>query len=251
MQYLCTNTHNFYKRVSKEVFRFKSFALNQQSEVFKLTTDAVVLGCLCTPSSGKALDVGCGTGILALMMAQRMPDLTQISAIDTNKHAVDLANHNFNDSIWYNKLNARHIDILDSQSDSASYDLIISNPPFYQSGLLPINNTKRTGKHIDNLTFEKLIQKVAKLLSGNGLFSIILPYESSIKFQEIALIHGLHIHRRIDIKPRPQLVFNRSVLELGFEHRELKSTTLSLRDKQGQHYSDALKKLTGPFYLDS
>ena len=251
MQYLYTNTHNFYKRVSKEVFRFKSFSLNQQPEVFKLTTDAVVLGCLCTPSSGKALDVGCGTGILSLMLAQRMPDLTQINAIDTNKHAVDLANHNFKDSIWCDKLNARYIDILDLQSDSASYDLIVSNPPFYESGLLPINNTKRTGKHIDNLTFEKLILQVVQLLSGDGLLSIILPFESSPKFQKIAVSHGLHVHRRIDIKPRPHLLFNRSVLELGFEHRELESKTLSLRDEQGQHYSEALNKLTGPFYLDS
>jgi tRNA1Val (adenine37-N6)-methyltransferase len=250
MQYLSTNTHNFYKRVSKEVFRFKSFTLNQLPEVFKLGTDAVLLGSLCTQSSGKALDIGCGTGIIALMIAQRMPSLTQITAIDTNKQAVDLAQYNFNHSIWNNKLIAKHKDLLNIDSPRGSYDLIISNPPFYKNRFLPQDQIKKISKHIDNLSFAKLIQNVSRLLSGKGIFSVILPYEHVLEFQEIASIHGLYIQRRIDIKPRPQLFFNRSVLELGFEHLELKDSTLNLRDERGQQYSEACKKLTESFYLD-
>ena len=243
------NTYYFSKQVKKEDFRFKAFALAQQDTVFKLGTDAILLGSLCKVCSGRALDIGCGTGILSLMVAQRMPGLHSIDAIDINTDAVDLANRNFKSSPWRGICKGFEADIATFDNEGKSYELIITNPPFYQNSLLAATEVNAQSKHSDTAKFQMLIGKTASLLAPQGTLSLIIPFEHKQELKDFAKTVGLFIQRIVDIQPRPQKPYNRSIVELGFEQMDMTNKSLSVRNVQGQHYSADFASLTEPFYL--
>lgn len=158
----------------KEEFRFKQFAVCQSQSAMKVGTDGVLLGAWCEVEGAKrVLDVGCGTGLVALMVAQRNADAT-VDAIDIDDIAVDEANGNFSRSPWADRLSASVADLADF--GAGEYDTIVSNPPFFTEKVLSPDARRAAARQVDSLPLEVLFRKSYELLSPVGSLSIITPY---------------------------------------------------------------------------
>jgi tRNA1Val (adenine37-N6)-methyltransferase len=239
-------------RQAPEIFHLKHFDVLQHGGVMKVGTDSFILGALATVLPGKALDIGCGTGILALMLAQRQPALSNIVGIDILREAIDLASENFSRSRWSSRLSAVHSRAQDySLRDREKFDLIISNPPFYKDGFLPKDRTKRSNKHTVELSFASLLSAVGNLLSDKGRFSTIIPANITEEFIDTALSEDLFLDRRVEIFSRPNMAAVRNVLEFTRDDSEqMQYGELILRDESGQSYSKEYLYLTREFHRD-
>lgn len=183
----------------------------------KVGTDAVLLGSWIRPLDAyNILDIGTGTGIIALMVAQK--STAEIDAIDIDEGAYLQAKENFRISPWFNRLHILQT-ALQSYSDTCAkrYDLIISNPPYFRQASKPQEEARTTARHADTLTFQELIAGVNKLLTPNGRFCVVLPFKEGMEFMDMAQSNGLFCHRLARIhtvadKPEKRLLmeFNRT-----------------------------------------
>ncbi len=179
--------------MSNTFFRFKQFIVNQDHTAMKVGTDSVLLGGLSTHTTtavSRILDVGTGTGVVALMLAQRYPQ-SIVSAIDIDPDAVHQATQNFKDSPFANRLSAQQADYRAFQADSL-YDIIVSNPPFFSNSLTCPNKKRTLARHDDTLPLADLIRLSATYLSPNGTFSLILPYDAIRQTTTIAEKNALY-----------------------------------------------------------
>lgn len=252
MQFYVLKNNKNDDRQDPEIFHLKHFDVLQDGGVMKVGTDSFVLGTLATVVPGKVLDIGCGTGILSLMLAQRQPNLFNIVGIDILIEAVELASENFSRSRWSSRLSAVHSRAQDySLQDGEQFDLIISNPPFYKDGFLPKDKTKRSNKHTVELSFVSLLSAVGNLLSDQGRFSTIIPANAADDFIDIALSEGLFPDRRVEIFSRPNMTAIRNILEFTrVEPEEMQNDELILRNESGQSYSREYLFLTKEFHRD-
>lgn len=163
-------------------FRFKQFVVKQQNNVFKIGTDSVLLGAWTQlPKAQSVLELGTGTGVISLMLAQRFK--ARILAIDLQEAAVRLAQENFHHSPWSTQLVAAHNDflLLDEQH---LFDAIVSNPPYFENSLKSTNSSKMLARHLDHLPLPKMSEKVHQLLAPQGEFFVILPPNIFQRLQE-------------------------------------------------------------------
>ncbi len=195
-------------------FTFKQFSVNQDSCAMKIGTDGVLLGAW-TPlinNPYNVLDIGAGTGILSLMLAQRS-NAEQIDAIEIDEDAYEQCVENFEASPWSDKLFCFHAgldEFVDEPEDE--YDLIISNPPFYTDDYKSDNTSRDLARFEDALPFEELIEAAALLLSDNGIFSVIIPYKEEERFVALCkelVLFPLKITR---VKGTPTSEIKRSLL---------------------------------------
>lgn len=252
MQFYPLKNNKIDDRQDREVFHLKHFDVLQHGGAMKVGTDSFMLGTMATVMPGAALDIGCGTGILSLMIAQREPKLSSIVGIDINTEAVTLASENFSISKWANRLSAVHSRAQDySLPSETKFDLIISNPPFYQEGFLPKNETKRLNKHTIGLSFSSLLSSVGRLLSNTGQFSTIIPANAVTDFVNLAVAEGLFLNRKVDIYSRPNQDPMRNILEFKRDETDhIQQSELTLRDETGQFYSKEYLILTKEFHRD-
>jgi tRNA1Val (adenine37-N6)-methyltransferase len=196
--------------------------------------------------SHRILDIGTGTGLIALMMAQRCNDCN-ITAIDIDSEAVSQANENIQASPWKEKVVAIQQDIRSFHPDDY-FDTIVSNPPYFINSLKSSDTQRNTARHTDTLSAEELMQKTADLLTENGYFSIILPTE---QIEELILIServGLYPSRRTHVITRPGLMPKRTLME--FCKRKTSFLTDELVIELDRHvYSKEYIALTRDFYL--
>ena len=171
-------------------FQFKQFLLFQDKCAMKFGTDSAILGSLLNPppNGENALDIGSGTGVLSLMLAQRSP--IRIDAIEIQEDAFLQTEENFKNSPWCERL-ASFNSSLQSYSTKKTYDYIFSNPPYFSNSLKNLENNRKTSRHTDSLSFDELASNVSKLLSNIGEFTLILPVESFHEFQNFAFTHKL------------------------------------------------------------
>lgn len=224
-------------------FQFKKFTINQSTNVFRVGTDGVLLGVLSTVEhANKILEVGTGTGLISLMIAQRNPT-SDILAIDLNREAVDLARENFENSPFQKQLKVQHQDFKDFSSEER-YDLIISNPPYFQE-----NSSSKdiVARQQTELTFESLIQKSAGLLSAKGLLSVIIPFESGNYFESRGLEYELCLSRKIKIFGINNAAPKRWILEFSRTEGEILETEFVI-EKSPRTYSDEYLELTKEFH---
>ena len=215
----------------------------------KVGTDSVLLGCLVTINNAvNCLDIGTGTGILSLMLAQRNNAL-QIDAIEIDEQAFLQANNNFSSSKFSRQIQA-HCCALQSFAPNNKYDLIISNPPYFVSkNNFSIANIQRAkARHDNDLSFEDLIHSVIKLLSETGKFILILPIAEAIIFKELATQKGLFLNKEIFIKPKPIKQNNRIIMEFSLLQKE-KITNEFVIYNEDNSQTEAYKNLTSEFYL--
>lgn len=225
-------------------FQFKRFEIQQSKKVFRVGTDGVLLGSLCSVlNAKKALEIGTGTGLISLMVAQRN-QTTAILAIDINPEAVQLANENFANSPFQKRIRAVHQD-LKSWETNEKFDLIFSNPPYFEE-----NPSQKDilARQQTELSFQDLSEKASQLLSENGLFSVIIPHDSADDFIQICIENQLHLHRKINISGIKNGPTKRCVLEFGF-HKKNPDESEFYIEKSPRQYSDEYLELTRDFHV--
>lgn len=224
-------------------FRFQQFDIQQNAEVFRVGTDAVLLGALAAVSEAKkVLEVGTGTGIISLMVAQRNPE-ARILAIDINSEAVDISQTNFSTSPFADRIKSQHQDLKNFETDE-KFDLIISNPPYFE-----VNSSEKNivARQRLELNFSDLIEKSSQLLSENGLFSVIIPVDSEKEFTEICFNNNLFLQRKVIIKGIKTSEPKRLVLEYSFTESETQEENFVI-EKSPRVYSDEYLELTKDFH---
>ena len=225
-------------------FQFKEFEILQSKKVFRVGTDGVLLGSLCSVfNAKKALEIGTGTGLISLMVAQRNPNTT-ILAIDIDPEAVKLANENFSNSPFRERIKAVNQD-LKTWEINEKFDFIFSNPPYFEE-----NPSQKyiLARQQTELSFQNLIEKSSKILTENGLFSVIIPYDSANDFIKICLENRLYLNRKINISGIKNAAAKRCVLEFGFDEKNLDESNFHI-EKSPRKYSDEYLELTKDFHL--
>lgn len=231
-------------RADNHIFQFKRFKIDQTGCAMKVNTDGLLLATLAQiENPNRVLDVGTGTGLIALIMAQRF-DSSIIDAVEIDSIAAQRAQSNFKDSPFYERLNLINLPITDyfSQSD-ISYDLIISNPPFFINSLKNENQLKEQARHTTEYFFKDLLVNSAQKLNEGGSLILILPIETADLIEKmIKLIPNLNINEVIMIHSFEMSIAHRKILKIGLNYLEMKHNKFVIYESHGI-YSDEYQKL--------
>lgn len=228
-------------------FEFKQFRIEQHKSAMKVGTDGVLLGAW-TPLDGacRILDVGTGTGLIALMLAQRSE--ARIDAVEIDLAASMEARYNFEQSAWSKRLNLINADFLQfAGSSENTYDLIVSNPPFFVNSLKTSNAALAVARHNDWLSFSQLISGARKLLGSSGRFCVILPSSSFPEFKECARLAGFYLHHVTSVIPKTGKASKRILMEFSLLTGYPSEDELTVLDSEGR-YTEDYKMLTASFY---
>lgn len=227
-------------------FRFKQFAIQGGQSGMPVSTDGVLLGAWAfrdTPQ--RILDIGTGTGLLALMCAQRF-EQAQIKAVDIDTHAFAAASHNVADSPLAVRIRVVQQDILQADPEDP-FDGIICNPPYFNSGETSQHSQRATARHTDNLSHSALIEAMSRLLSTNGRAALILPLVEGEQFIQLAQQRGWFVARRCEVRPSQRKPVHRLLFELQKTQCDCQFSTLTIQESDG--YSADFIALTRAFYL--
>lgn len=229
-------------------FKFKHFTIQQEHSALKVGTDAMLLGAISNHKNPNyCLDIGAGTGVIALMLAQKFQN-SHIFAIEPNQASYSDCQTNFQLSDWNDRLSAFQTSIQEFETNQ-QFDLIVTNPPFYENALLSDSHESNLAKHATIGLLEEFFTGAKKRLSEIGLFWIILPIESKEKWMAFALDIGLHIHVEHHIESIPG-TFKRCILAFGLEKiDEISIRTLLVRNSDNS-YSSEYKELTKEFHFN-
>lgn len=235
--------------MANSFFRFKRFTVYQSDAVLKVSTEACILGAWATAPAGatRLLDVGTGTGLLALMLAQRHPDAV-IDAVDVDETAVRQATENAA-SPFAERIRVLNQPIQEFGQSTLPYDFIVANPPFYQNNLRSPDAARNAAKHAESLTFEELLAAVGRLLAPAGAFAVLLPPFETEAFLRKAAETGLFLRRQLRVRHRTSGKLFRLVSELGFSEKSEVFEDLNIHDSEGG-YSPEFVALLKPYYLN-
>lgn len=236
--------------MSNLYFTFKQFTVSQNHSAMKVGTDGVLLGSWIDTKGAKSiLDIGAGTGLLSLMLAQRSTAF--IDAIEIDADACIDARFNFSQSSWNHRLRVIEGDFLEIATQSSKqYDLIVSNPPFFKNSLQSTKSKRNLARHANSLPHEALLKGVANLLTSDGRFYVVIPSDISKDFISTARLTGLHpetsllvFSKETDTKPVRTFI--------RFSHIDCKARedSLSIYTNIANHYTDEYRHLTKDFYL--
>lgn len=217
-------------------FRFKEFIVHQDKAAMKVCTDACILGAWTAvriKNKNKILDIGAGTGLLSLMLAQK--SAAAIDAIELVGDSADQAKENISKSPWPAQIRLTEGDIRISSLD-ADYDFIISNPPFYESDLWSPEEKKNKAKHNQSLRLDELIIYINSHLSESGSFSVLLPFHRMKYFETLAKENGFFLQERLDIRQTPAHNHFRSIgLFNRQEATHVISDELTIKNEKGRN----------------
>jgi tRNA1Val (adenine37-N6)-methyltransferase len=236
--------------MSNNYFSFKQFTIYQDQCAMKVGTDGVLLGSWTdVENASRILDVGTGTGLIAIMLAQRSTAL--IDGVEIEKNACLQARKNATGSPWHKRINLYHDSIQHfSKSRSSGYDIIVSNPPYFQNSLKPPGRLKTLAKHDEGLSYASLLSCSAKLLIPGGRLSFIVPAADQKQFTSLADFHRLQPSRLTWVRPAPMKDYSRCLMEFsakpGIAYVE---NELVIRKDDLTAYSDEYVELTRDFYL--
>lgn len=235
--------------MSDTTFRFRQFTVHQEKCAMKVGTDAVLLGSWVQPYAAlRILDIGTGTGLIALMLAQK--SLAQIDAIDIDEGAFLQAKENFRISPWFDRLHIFHKSFQDFVSENpGQYDLIVSNPPYFQHASKPSHESRINARHNDSLSFGELIKGVKKILSPAGRFCVILPFKEGMEFMDQAHSEGLFCHHLIRVKTKASKAEKRLMMEFGYHFGLLTEEELIIQEEDNS-FTENYIKLTKEYYLN-
>ncbi len=231
-------------------FQFKQFLIIQEKAAMKVGTDGVLLGAWVNVQHEKnILDIGTGTGLIALMMAQRTSAL--ITGIEIEKNAFEEAFQNCKNSNWPERLFVQNISFQEfAEKSSEKFDLIISNPPFFFNDKKSKNSNLAIAKHNDLLPLPDLVSGGKKLLSTEGKLAAILPVIPAKKLIDLASEKGLHLVRLTKIIPTPQKEPNRYLMEFSQIQKATLKDSLTIFEEPGGQFSASYRELTRDFYLN-
>lgn len=233
--------------MSSDCFRFKQFEVCHAGCAMKVGTDGVLLGAWASCQQ-RILDVGTGSGLIALMLAQRF-EAAQIDAVDIDGDAVRQATDNFAHSKWSNRLHCRQIAVQDLAKEDVRYDAIVSNPPYFVDSLKNPNLQRQTARHTDTLSYEELLASCEHLLTADGVLSLILPAESEQVVLDTAKSVGLYPTRLVHVYSKPGKPVKRILLELQKRNDQPCEESHFYIESATSPRSDEYTALTKDFYL--
>ncbi len=235
--------------MGQDFFRFKQFGIRQNLDVMRVNMDGVLLGAWAkTEKANRVLDVGTGTGVIALMLAQR--GAQQVDAIDISAEAVRQATGNADHSPWSDRIQVHAAPLqLWAENCEHPYDLIVSNPPYFCRSLKSPKDVRNITRHTEALPQEELAESVALCLSKDGIFCAIFPMAEGAMFISKAIEFGLHCRRTLLLHSKPNSRPKRILCEFQQSAGELTENALTIYDSKGE-YSSQYKALTQDFYLN-
>jgi len=232
------------------VFQFKQFAVDQTGCAMKINTDGVLLGAFANAENAQnILDIGTGTGVIALMLAQQFLS-AQIYAVEVDEPAALTAAKNFQNSSFVDRLKVYQQDFQTyfAENPGKRYDLIISNPPFFLNSLESPKANKTVAKHTDKAFFEELIRVIAKHLTENGLCWLILPLQSAELVKELSVLNDLFLRRIVTVYSFEHSIPHREILSLGLSRSEAENSKLVIYESIG-NYTAEYKQLLKPYFI--
>jgi tRNA1Val (adenine37-N6)-methyltransferase len=230
-------------------FQFKQFTINQQHCAMKVGTDGVLLGAWANVEKAEnILDIGTGTGLITLMLAQRSNAI--IKAIEIEKDAFLQAKENIENSNWKDRISIENISLQKfAKTENQKFDLIVCNPPFFENNS-QIESLQRTiARQTHTLSFEELIINSGKVLNELGKICLILPYSEFENIKKIAFNNNLFLNKTLKIKPLETKDFKRILLEFGFQKKVYSEKILVIEKGKRHCYTDDYIELTKDFYL--
>ena len=233
-------------------FQFKQFAVQQENCAMKVCTDACLFGAWVASiiqtkkeALSTILDIGTGTGLLSLMLAQKLQDV-RINAIEIDAAAAKQAQENFASSPWFERLQIQHASI--QEFGGTQHDFIISNPPFFENDLKSTNTQRNIALHSASLTLEGLLYQIQKHLSSSGSFAVLLPYHRSDYFENLAQQKGLYLQYKVAVKQTPKHPFFRSMLYYATVPSTPQLTEIIIKTSEGL-YTEEFSRLLKDYYL--
>ena len=235
--------------MSETSFRFRQFTVHQDKCAMKVGTDSVLFGSWVQPfNANRILDVGTGTGILALMMAQKSE--ATIDAVDIDESAHSQSCENFKLSPWFQRLHSFHSSFQEFACGKIpeSYDLIIANPPYFHQASKPFGESRINARHNDALSFDELVAGVKKLLHPRGRLCVILPCKEGMEFMDKAQREGLFCHELVRVKTKAEKGEKRLIMEFGLTIGIANESELIIQEEDGS-FTNEYVELTKDFYF--
>jgi tRNA1Val (adenine37-N6)-methyltransferase len=234
--------------MANNYFSFKQFTICQDKCAFKVGTDGVLLGAY-AEIGGKVriLDIGTGTGLIALMLAQR--SLAEIFAIEPDRDSFEQATANVSQSRWDNRIKVINSDLQSFDPGNIRFDLIVTNPPYFIDSLKNPDPGKASARHNITLNNDELLKGVSRLLSETGKFQVIMPYTEGIILIAEAVQHGLFCNSVLKIKPLPTSEIRRVVITFSGERRKVTEKFLTIERGKRHEFTEEYITLTKDFYL--
>lgn len=232
-------------------FAFKQFIVKQDRCAMKVGTDAVLLGAWVLPNGSKhILDIGTGTGVIALMLAQKTQ--AHIDAIDIDEEAFLQAKQNALDSKFARQITVTQTSLQHySNATTQKYNLIVTNPPYFEQSLKSSDEQRSHARHADVLPFEELLDGVLKLLDEKGKFCLILPTLEAIKFRALAEKRGLHLSKLLRVKSRiDKETDKRHMMQFEVKPTEFSENTIAIELEERHQYTEDYKDLTKDYYIN-
>lgn len=230
-------------------FIFKQFTVSHEKCAMKVGTDGVLLGAWANAYDDKPiLDVGTGSGIVALMMAQRF-SVNEITAIDIDNDAVIQAQENFDNSPWKGRLKAIQDDFSNTKlSEKSKFGTIVANPPFFKEQVLSTDNKRISARSVNSLPTDSLFLNMVRLMNHDATATIIIPFDRANEIIAEAAINGLFLTRRTDVITKPGKNPKRSLLEFKKSIQQTVFSKIVLNDELNNR-SNQYKALTKDFYI--
>jgi len=234
-------------------FKFKDFTIYQDKTAMKVGTDGVLLGAWCAVDTypDTILDIGSGTGIVSLMLAQRSDAMT-IDAVEVDENAYEQTVANFEESDWGDRLYCYNSSFQEFANEIAeeqeTYDLIVSNPPFYTDDFETENEARNKARFTSSLSFDELIIGVSKILSENGSFVVIIPFKEEENFINLTKTKNLFLNKVCHVQGSITSAIKRSLLTFSFHQTAIKKEHLIIEIKRHKYTEDYIN-LTKDFYL--
>ncbi len=236
--------------MSNPYFKFKQFTVFHDKCGMKVGADGVTLGAWADVNGAETiLDVGCGSGLIALMLAQRSD--AKITALDIDENCVRQSKENIENSLWKNRISVKHFSFQDfADSTTETYDLIVSNPPFFNNSLKNPSQARSVARHTDTLPHLDLIKNAIKLLNEKGKFCVILPITEGENFIKLAEKEGMFCGQKVTIFPNYVKPAKRLLLEFRKEKTDCKVSEITIEKERGI-YTDEYRKMVKEFYLNA
>lgn len=232
-------------------FTFKRFGIEQERSAMKVGTDGVLLGAWARlePSHGRIIDVGCGTGLIALMAAQRTEEWgARVVGVEIEEGASQDATENASRSPWAARVAIVNSPIQSYEPAEGGFDHLLSNPPYFVDSLTSPNGARTTARHTTSLSFDDLATTAARLLAPEGIMSLVLPTDAVADMTLAAARKGLFLARRTDVATKSGAKHIRSLVEYGRHPQPTLRTELTIH-LPGGDFSPEYRALTKDFYL--
>lgn len=233
-----------------DLFKFKQFDIDQSGCAMKINTDGVLLGALTNADNPKSiLDIGAGTGVIALMLAQRFPE-AKIDAVEIDQSAAATAGNNFANSPFANRLHL-YPDSFEQFFESnpkGKYDLIVSNPPFYINSLISPRKEKQLAKHANGEFFARLVEMISGHLNKAGIFCMISPIDTAVFVSGLTAEQYLHPQAAINIRSFPDSQPHRVMAYFGFKQGVLEERSFVIYRSVGK-YAEEYVNLLKPYFI--